>query len=58
MLLKCIIDGDLEAKSPAAAQFFVIEKKAILMPLDHILRIFKSNLKEPDFKHLESLLKN
>ena len=41
--LKCITDRDLGTKSTAAGQFHVIflKKIAILMPLDHILRVFR-----------------
>ena len=39
--LKCITDGGLGVKPPAAGQFFVIVwKKAILVPLDHISNVF------------------
>ena len=56
MLLKCIIDGGLGANLPAAGgyeglgaklsaagRFFVFfEKKAILMPLNHISPMFRA----------------
>ena len=38
--LKSITDGGLEAKPPAVGQFF--EKTTILMPLDHILHMFRA----------------
>ena len=43
--------SSLGARLPAAGQFYVIffEKKAILMPLNHILARVQSHLKELDF---------
>ena len=35
-------DGALRVKPPATWWFFVIFEKAILMPLDHILRVFRA----------------
>ena len=45
VLLKRVGDGGLGAPPPAARRFLVFfwKKKAILLPLDHILHVFRAN---------------